>query len=1598
MVKDFFSRNRSSSSTKTQTLQHEDVYAKLSGGGICPICRMPFDKGKKRKLIDNCGHERCYSCLFKSESCPICAAQGPPKAIQTTRSTLGPGSPPPRSHVYTNGSSQEIQYPRSTLAPGSPPPRSQVYTNGVSNAIQSPRTTMGPCSPPPPRSQVYTNGTFTSGRWGGMASCDPGLPPEPRASLSRSVSPRRLLHPSTPHSSLYANTAQPYISPPITNGPINGSIYSPVGGGRETPLIGGRDSPRMGGGETPIIGTPPTVPRFLPSSPQPPKSVGGTPSNVRRRGLCGRGPGGSLSPWSRRQARPNTVNIHSAQQLTDLLPLAEKKSSQSMSFLRRIKSMWSIDDECETESNVTAPPALAPARGATETNCIEGSEDLYMRLGLLLGDGAAPPSGVAVAPVRAVHHPDHRAASSHTSYSSLSAASDGHTNLSSNTSPVSTLTGSSEAELRDPVGHRDPSLENMSDLMAQALRSDSPCGTSNSSASPKTSPRRHSVTTSAPGQVEELGLFGNRRSSVRRSARNAQVKGPIDPKVRFANYRGAQLSLRPLFFEVPQQDPDPLFVGRAWLFREIESQLTSDGQTLSPSNRGVVITGNIGTGKTAAALQLVEYSCFGRKRDDSLYQDSGVRGLVPEGVRGLASRVVAYHFCQADNAVTCLVPELVHSLAAQLCQAPQLSAFHTLLLTQPQTQALLAMSQCITDPDTALIKGVLEPLANLRRLGKVGPEPLVVVIDGLCEAEYHRPDHSDTIASFLAKHHNKFPTFLKLIVTVRSQLCDLARTLSFHHVTLDPDSRADPNIDPIARDLVDYVAFRSKHSPTIKTNITVTHGKMEGGISSQQRFTNHIISKCQGSLLFLKLILDLIERGHLVMKSSSFKVLPHTLNEIFHLLFNLRFPSGNSFEKVSAILNVVLAALTPLTLPEIYHSVNAGLLYKFLSWDEFLSKFKLLNSFLVKRLDDTYMLFHPAIREWLARRLEGESSKFVCDIRLGHAALALRMSRLEWPLDGEATLELGHHILKAHVYRNMARALPLSPRDLQALWLAQSAHNVSQALATTRNLYSPNTKVSRLLLLAGASPDSLSDHMHSCPIIGVCASLGHTDMVALLIEFGADVNQTNTQGMSALNLASAHGQCEVVRLLVAAQASLTTTDCFNHSPMVLAAQQGYLNVVGYLQSCDWPGPAEVLRNVSYQALVAASANGHSNVVEFLLDMSDVSINGSDNVTGETALTAAAGAGHTALIASLLRMGAAINKSNSRNCSPLTCSVRSGHYEVAKLLLGQGVDVESPDGHGRTPLMVSAAEGHLGLMELLISRGASITRTDREGLSPLSWACLKGHIHAVQYLVDCNANLNLPDKSGRTPLDLAAYQGDPTVVQFLLERGAVIEHVDINGMRPLDRAISARNAAAVQCFLRRGAKLGPATWAMAAGKPNIMIILLNKLQEDGVALCRKGRLKEAAHRFSYAIRKLPTGDQGENSSTFTQLQLHLTLNLSRCKRKMNEIDEAIKLADDALNLKSDSYEAYYARARAKREAKLLESAVNDVNEAVRLAPATREVRRVLIKIRDEMQSELDTHAASDLTALKQLAASVDTLSEAGCMTSSLLSESGYSSNV
>lgn len=348
--------------------------------------------------------------------------------------------------------------------------------------------------------------------------------------------------------------------------------------------------------------------------------------------------------------------------------------------------------------------------------------------------------------------------------------------------------------------------------------------------------------------------------------------------------------------------------------------------------------------------------------------------LTYDCLRSLGSQVVGYHFCQADNNVTCLVPEFVHSLAAQLSQAPQLAAYHEMLLQDPHLQHVLSLMECVQNPSSAFIKGILDPLESLKEQGRITSDSCLIVIDSLNEAEFHKPDYGDTIASFLCRHIEQFPLWLKLVLTVHSSLVEITKDLGFTTICIDRDQ----NNDLIGKDLIDYVNHRIETSPSIGNNISL-NGKLEQ--STQVKFCHHLQTLSKGSFLFCKMTLDLIERGHLVLKSSNYKILPMNISEVFLLHFNLKFQSVRSFEKVSPILVVCLATLYPMNLEEIYYTINSGYTQHFLPWEEFTQRMSMLQGFLFLRKDSTYMFFHPAFREWLIRRDEADNPKFLCDLR-----------------------------------------------------------------------------------------------------------------------------------------------------------------------------------------------------------------------------------------------------------------------------------------------------------------------------------------------------------------------------------------------------------------------------------------------------------------------------------------------------------------------------------------------------------------------------------------------------------------------------------------
>ncbi|XP_037704442.1 protein TANC1 isoform X3 [Choloepus didactylus] len=1124
---------------------------------------------------------------------------------------------------------------------------------------------------------------------------------------------------------------------------------------------------------------------------------------------------------------------------------------------------------------------------------------------------------------------------------------------------------------------------------AEASVGDGPVPYSQSSSS-LIMPRPNSVAATSSTKLEDLSyLDGQRNAPLRTSIR---LPWHSSAGARFAPYKPQDILLKPLLFEVPSITTDSVFVGRDWLFHQIEENLRN---TELAENRGAVVVGNVGFGKTAIISKLVALSCHGSRmrqiassspcsspKTSDPSQDLPFTPLLSPGsstsgpntakspprsgsgtsenqrpredaVKYLASKVVAYHYCQADNTYTCLVPEFVHSIAALLCRSHQLAAYRDLLIREPHLQSMLSLRSCVQDPVAAFKRGVLEPLTNLRNEQKIPEEEYIILVDGLNEAEFHKPDYGDTLSSFITKIISKFPAWLKLIVTVRANFQEIISALPFIKLSLDdfPDNK------DIHSDLHAYVQHRVHSSPDILSNISL-NGKADAALIG--KVSSHLVLRSLGSYLYLKLTLDLFQKGHLVIKSASYKVVPVSLSELYLLQCNMKFITQSAFERALPILNVALASLHPMTDEQIFQAINAGHIQGEQGWEDFQQRMDALSCFLVKRRDKTRMFCHPSFREWLVWRADGENTAFLCEPRNGHALLAFMFSRQEGKLNRQQTMELGHHILKAHIFKGLSKKTGISSSHLQALWIGYSTEGLSAALASLRNLYTPNVKVSRLLILGGANVNYKTEVLNNAPILCVQSHLGHEEVVTVLLEFGACLDGVSENGMTALCYAAAAGHMRLVCLLAKKGARVDHLDKKGQCALVHSALRGHGDILRYLLACEWSaGPrqpgAPRKSQALQQALTAAASMGHSLVVQCLLGMEkehEVDVNGTDTLWGETALTAAAGRGKLEICELVLERGAAVSQTNRRGVPPLFCAARQGHWQIVKLLLEHGCDVNLSDKQGRTPLMVAACEGHLSTVEFLLSKGAALSSLDKEGLSALSWACLKGHRAVVQYLVEEGAAIDQTDKNGRTPLDLAAFYGDADTVLYLVEKGATIEHVDHSGMRPLDRAIGCRNTSVVVTLLRKGAKLGNAAWAMATSKPDILIILLQKLMEEGNVMYKKGKMKEATQRYQYALRKFPREGFGEDMRPFNELRVSLYLNLSRCRRKTNDFGMAEEFASKALELKPKSYEAYYARARAKRNSRQFVAALADLREAVKLCPTNQEIKRLLARVEEE----------------------------------------------
>ncbi|KAF3384972.1 Ankyrin repeat domain-containing protein 29 [Penicillium rolfsii] len=137
----------------------------------------------------------------------------------------------------------------------------------------------------------------------------------------------------------------------------------------------------------------------------------------------------------------------------------------------------------------------------------------------------------------------------------------------------------------------------------------------------------------------------------------------------------------------------------------------------------------------------------------------------------------------------------------------------------------------------------------------------------------------------------------------------------------------------------------------------------------------------------------------------------------------------------------------------------------------------------------------------------------------------------------------------------------------------------------------------------------------------------------------------------------------------------------------------------------------------YNALHAASEQGHQNIVKMLLN------NGANvNAQGgpySNALHAASGQGYQEIVKMLLDNGANVNAQGGPYGNALHAASSLGHREILELLLNKGADVNARGGLHSNALYAAYRRGDCEIVKLLRGKGATISSSKRSNYRPLN---------------------------------------------------------------------------------------------------------------------------------------------------------------------------------------------------------------------------------------------------------------------------------------
>lgn len=305
--------------------------------------------------------------------------------------------------------------------------------------------------------------------------------------------------------------------------------------------------------------------------------------------------------------------------------------------------------------------------------------------------------------------------------------------------------------------------------------------------------------------------------------------------------------------------------------------------------------------------------------------------------------------------------------------------------------------------------------------------------------------------------------------------------------------------------------------------------------------------------------------------------------------------------------------------------------------------------------------------------------------------------------------------------------------------------------------------VKRLLSL-GSDANIKETSANKSPLF-LAACTGNAQIVEILLKNHADVDARTSGGHTALMVSCQKGYTKVVKLLVDAGASLTETDSNGLSAVDRVLVNGHFETAKILIEHE-EFDINMTNVGGHHVLHLAAISGSVELAKLLMDKG-ADVNAASSMDGFLPIHEAIKLGHTELVKYFLSSGCDINERDHKGNTLLHHAVFHVELKCVKLLISSNCNVNAYNKNQRTPLHVAVANDQFVLVIYLLQNGAFF-----EHLSSLS--------HLLPIFVGLFKNNFLTDLKIMIELLFASVQrNDVSIVQMLIKEGVIVDAVSGN---------------------------------------------------------------------------------------------------------------------------------------------------------------------------------------------------------------------------